>query len=155
MTAPCEDWLEAISSLLDGQIALETQQRVHAHLRQCAGCAAYMVDLVPLVETLRTLPAPAPARDPWRAIAVELRREPRFARRAWWRDGNRLGWAAAAVVISVSSAVAVGVHQRTSVPVADLNMYWHQHDIYARQDGVPSLYAPEFSALKASYHLDR
>ncbi|HEY9722025.1 MAG TPA: zf-HC2 domain-containing protein [Oscillatoriaceae cyanobacterium] len=155
MTVPCEDWLEDISSYLDGELPVEAEQRVHGHLRQCTSCAEYMVELVPLVKTLRHLPAPVPSTDPWRAIAAELRREPRFARRAWWRDTNRIGWAAAAVVISVSSAVAIGVHQRTSVPVADVNMYLHQHEIYARQDGVPSLYAPEFTALKASYHLDK
>jgi anti-sigma factor RsiW len=155
----CPDWLEEISAYLDGELAAAEEHRVHAHLRRCQACADHLVDLVPVVQALRALPPIVPAHDPWLAIARELRQEPLFYRRRALLRLHRLprpilgaaAAAAAAVVVSISYA---GYQQATPPPVADLDMYYHQHDLYTHQDGVPSLYAPEFNAVKASYQLD-
>jgi hypothetical protein len=40
------------------------------------------------------------------------------------------------------------------VPVADLDTYWHQHDAFDRDQGLPTRYAPDLGAVEASYHLE-
>jgi anti-sigma factor RsiW len=156
MKEPCEAWLEAISSYVDGALSSSEEQRVHAHMRECAGCSEYLVDLLPVVQALHNLPDPQPVGDAWPAIAFALRREGLYTTSFWKRlPRPAVGWAAAAVlVLAGGSVAAINLHQAANTPVADVDMYWHQHEIYSHDDGVPSLYAPEFNAIEASYRLD-
>ena len=154
---PCADWLDAISAYMDGQLPPDEEHAVHAHLRQCTACAETLVDLVPVVQALRALPPHRPARDLWPQIGAELRQQPAFFRRRAWRHWPplALGWAAAALVAMLgSSAAFVGYQQASSVPAADVDTYWHQHELISHDEGVPGLYAPELSAVEASYKLE-
>lgn len=155
---PCQAWLEAISCYLDGVLDAAEEHRVHAHLRRCPACAEFLVDLVPVVRTLHCLPAPAPGCDPWAAIAAELAADPAFAGRRWRLirfPRPMVGWAAAGVVAVVVGAAGWQILMPAAQPaVADTDMYWHQHQLFSHEEGVPTLYAPELSAIEASYHLD-
>lgn len=149
----CEAWQEAISAYLDGALALDQELRVHAHLRTCGACSRFLVDLVPVVQAVRSLPAPKPPRDLWPALERQLAREALFRGRSRPFFRPAMGLAAAAVMVAVGLGYA-GFQQATAVPVADVDMYWHQHGIFSREGGEPTLYAPEWSAIEASYQLD-
>ena len=154
----CDDWLEAISGYLDGELDRETVHRVHAHLRTCPGCSELLIDLVPLQRLLREWPAPEPPRDIWPAIAQALRDEPRYASSVLVRWPNRkaMGWAVASVaVLALGTVVVAGLHTGPKTHIADVDLYWHQHELYAHEQGEPTLYAPELSAIEASYRLPR
>ena len=154
---PCAAWLESISGSLDGALPSDEEHRVHAHLRRCPACAEFLVDLVPVVQALHALPAPTPSGDPWPAIARQLRRDPAFfRRRALWRVPPRqAGWAAAGFLLLATGSMAViGYQQSAATPTADMDMYWQQHEFYSHEQGVPSLYAPEFNAVEATYMID-
>lgn len=153
---PCATWLEAISAYLDGALAPGEEQKVHQHLRACPPCAEFLVDLVPVVQTLHALPAPVPSGDPWLAIARELRHDPVFfRRRAFLRlEPKHVGWVAAGVLFLATGSMAfLGYQQNAATPTADMDMYWQQHELFTHEDGVPSLYAPEYNAVEAGYHL--
>lgn len=157
----CPEWLEAVSAYLDGALAPDEEQRVHAHLRGCPGCAEELVDLVPLVQTIRGLPPVAPPRDLWPDLQRELKSDLAFrngARRqaaaGWARPA--LGAMAAVTVTVVGGALALfgAKSAAPAVPVADLDTYWHQHDAFDRDQGLPTRYAPDLGAVEAAYNLD-
>lgn len=157
----CPEWLEAVSAYLDGALALEEEQRVHAHLRGCPGCAEQLVDLVPVVQTLRALPAPRPTRDPWPDLARALREDRAFregATQAAWTAWSRPALGAAATVAAVVMGGALTLHgyrhAQPPVPIADVDTYWHQHDAFDQDQGLPTRYAPDLGAVEASYDLD-
>lgn len=157
----CAEWLEAISAYLDGVLAVEEEQRVHAHLRACPGCAEQLVDLVPVVQTLRALPRPTPARDPWPELSRALRNDSAFRAgvdQAAWTAWSRPALGAAAAVAAVVMGGALTMHGYKSaeppVPVADVDTYWHQHDAFDQDQGIPTRYAPDLGAIEASYELD-
>jgi predicted anti-sigma-YlaC factor YlaD len=155
---PCAAWLEAISCYLDGVLTPPEEHAVHAHMHGCEPCAQYLVDLVPVVQMLQGLPAAQPSRDCWPAIAHALREDPHFYRRRGWRvlmGRPAVGWAAAGVMLfAITSVSYMGYQQQASIPVADMNLYWHQHELFSQEEGVPSLYTPELNAIEASYQLD-
>lgn len=157
----CQEWLESISAYLDGALAPDEEQKVHAHLRSCPGCAEELVDLVPLVQTLRGLPPVLPTRDLWPDLQRELRSDLSFrhgARRrsaaAWAKPA--MGAAAAITLTLVGGALTVFGARPTApaVPVADLDTYWQQHDAFDRDQGLPTRYAPDLDAVAASYDVD-
>lgn len=159
MAQPCEAWLTAISGYLDGVLSPQEEHEVHAHMHQCKPCAQYLVDLVPVVQFLHHMPAPAlPGRDCWPAIAAALREDPHFYRRNSFKllvSRPAVGWAAAGfMLLAVGSMSYMGYQQQASTPVADVDLYWHQHELFSQEEGVPSLYAPELNAIEASYQLD-
>jgi anti-sigma factor RsiW len=155
--APCAAWLEAISAYLDGALISTEEQRVHAHMRQCPGCAEFLVDLVPVVQALHALPKPVPRTDPWPEISRQLRRDPAFYRRRFLLrvEPRVAGWAAAGFLfLATGSMAAISYQQSASAPTADVDMYWQQHEFYSQEQGVPSLYAPELNAVEASYQIE-
>jgi anti-sigma factor RsiW len=154
---PCAAWLESISAYLDGALAVGEEQQVHQHLRQCPPCAKFLVDLVPVVQSMHALPAPTPKGDPWPTIAGELRHDPLFfRRRALWRlQPRHVGWVAAGFLfIATGSMAYMGYQQSATTPTADVDMYWQQHELFSHEDGVPSLYAPEYNAVEAGYQIE-
>lgn len=156
-TDVCPEWLEPLSAYFDNALDVVGEQRLHAHVRHCPACGELFMRWVPMLQTLRHTPAPGrPARDCWAEISFVLRREGYGeARLLSWRRLSRpaIGWIAAAVVVT-SGTLAVVATNGHSEPVADLDLYYHQHDLYTHEQGMPSLYAPEYSAVKASYQLD-
>jgi len=155
MNEPCQAWQDQISAYLDGELPPHEEHAVHAHLRACSACAEALVDLVPLVQSLRGLPAHQPATDPWPRIAGELRRDPRFYLRRLPLPRRGLGWVAAALLVGVGTAVTLQ-HQAPAEPprVADVDTYWHQHALYSHEQGVPGLYAPAMNLVQDGYDLD-
>ncbi len=155
----CPEWLEAVSAYLDGALAPDEELRVHAHLRACAGCAEELVDLVPLVQTIRALPPVAPPRDLWPDLQRELKSDLTFrngakrqAAAAWTKPA--LGAVFAVTVVGGAVALFGAKPAAPAVPVADLDTYWLQHDAFDRDQGLPTRYAPDLGAVEASYHLD-
>jgi anti-sigma factor RsiW len=152
----CEQqWLEAISAYMDGVLPLEEEHRVHGHLRECPPCAQMLVDWVPIVRALASLPSPEPLANMWLKLEAQLKHDAPFAKRRVFVEFKRpmVGWAAACVM----GLVGVGLywsHQAPVVPVADVNMYWSQHEEFSHDSGVPTLYGPEMHAIEASYHLN-
>jgi anti-sigma factor RsiW len=158
MSEPCEAWQDQIHAYLDGELPPHEEHAVHAHLRACPTCAEALVDLVPLVQAIRNVPAHEPPRDLWPRLAAELRHDPRFfARRFRPRVGvGGLGWAAAAVVLVVGAAATFQRQGPAEPPrVADVDTYWHQHAIYSHDQGVPGLYAPALHVVQDGYDLDQ
>ena len=157
---PCPGWLEAIAGYMDGALAPGEEQRVHGHLRGCPGCAKHLIDLVPVIQALKAMPAPAPGRDLWPEIASSLAADPAFKRGGVVTIFRKLpkpalGWAAAGVAfVAIGSGVFAGWLAPEPVPVADTDTYWHQHQLHEHVEGLPTLYAPELSAIEASYQLD-
>ncbi len=68
----CPEWLDEVSAYLDGALTPDAEHRVQAHLGACPGCANYLVELVPVVQTLRELPDIVPPRDLWPMLSREL-----------------------------------------------------------------------------------
>lgn len=157
---PCSGWLEAIAGYMDGELAPAEEQRVHAHLRLCPGCAKHLIDLVPVVQALKALPAPPPGRETWARLEARLASEPAFKQSGVvtiFRKAPRpvVGWAAAGVAfVAIGAGLLSGLGRGEPVPVADTDTYWHQHQLYEHVEGLPTLYAPELSAIEASYQLD-
>ena len=153
--APCAEWQDAISAYMDGALPVPEEQRVHAHLRQCPACAALLVDLVPVVQALHAMPAPRPGRDPWPAIARALQQDARFRSRRLIVF-PRAGWVAASFVAITAGSLAFMATQETAGggPVADVDVYWEQHEFFSHEEGLPTLFAPELSAIEASYRID-
>ena len=157
----CPEWLEAVSAYLDGALAVDEEQRVHAHLRACPGCAETLVDLVPVVQAIRGLPAPTPTRDPWPDLSRALRTDSAFrqgASQAAWTAWSRpaLGTAAAVAAVVVGGALTMHGYRNAQppVPVADVDTYWHQHDAFDQDQSLPTRYDPDLGAVEASYALD-
>ena len=157
----CPAWQEAISAFLDGVLPTGEEQAVHAHLRACPACARYLVDLVPIVQTLRAWPQLEPESDPWPTIARLLARDPAFGASPWSRQvfvrlrRPATAWAAAAACVVVGLG-SWGLHQHQAVattPVADMDLYWQQHEMAAHGEALPTMYTPELKAIKASYQL--
>jgi predicted anti-sigma-YlaC factor YlaD len=100
----CQRAREAASAQLDGELSELGSARLAAHLRECAGCAAYAHELAAVAERLRTAALERPR------AGVELPR-----RR---RSGLQVAAAAAAVVAVAASSVALGHSLRSGGPPA-------------------------------------
>ena len=150
----CPQWEEDIAAYLDGELSPIDEQRVHAHLRGCAACSDALVDLVPLVQTLRNAPRLMPQRDLWPRIAAELKHEPRFARKLLPRGRHEWGWTAAAVVVLAGAIALTVMSPAEAERHADVDTYWHEHALYSHDQGMPGMDAPSLHAVQASYNLD-
>ncbi|MEB3222469.1 MAG: zf-HC2 domain-containing protein [Candidatus Sericytochromatia bacterium] len=156
---PCESWLEPISAYLDGMLSVEEEQRVQAHLRACTRCTALLIDLLPVLQALRTLPTPPPGARTWEAIAMQLGggARPPSAVSRWARAWRRplVGVAVAAGVLAL-----VGGLQRLgatwlapAVPVADVDTYWQVHDAFEHDQGLPGALGQGVRAIETGYDL--
>jgi ferric-dicitrate binding protein FerR (iron transport regulator) len=98
----CERAREWGSLALDGELSELERVLLDSHLRRCAACAAYVVEITAISETIRATelePVPRP-------VAIPLRRRLAFASRAL-----PAGAAAAAVI-----AVTLGLGTQLGVP---------------------------------------
>jgi anti-sigma factor RsiW len=98
----CERAREWGSLGLDGELSELERVLLNSHLRRCAACAAYVVEITAITETIRATelePVPQP-------VAIPLRRRLAFASRAL-----PAGAAAAAVL-----AVTFGLGTQFGVP---------------------------------------
>lgn len=149
----CPDWLHEVSAYLDGALTSEAEHRVQAHLGTCTECANYLVELVPVVQTLRELPDLVPSRDMWPMLSRELAATAPYAgapQPGRVRQGLRqVGLVLVALGVAILLAlVAWASWQRMGqLPAADERVYWQQHRLYAQEAGLPALYAPELRAI--------
>ena len=150
----CLDWQEAIAAYLDGELAPIEEQRVHAHLRSCKACSEALIDLVPLVQALRSAPKALPPRDLWPRILAELRQDPGFSRRLAFRTRRRMAFGATAAAAAVVCMATLGQRWAPAASHADIDTYWHEHALYSQAAGVPGMYAPSLHAVQSSYELD-
>jgi anti-sigma factor RsiW len=98
----CERAREWGSLGLDGELSELERVLLDSHLRRCAACAAYVVEITAITETIREAelePVPQP-------VTIPLRRRLAYASRAW-----PAGAAAAAVL-----AVTVGLGTQFGSP---------------------------------------
>ncbi|MFJ7075673.1 anti-sigma factor family protein [Streptomyces sp. NPDC098781] len=73
----CEDFVELVTTFLDGAMDEPTELRCLVHLSECEGCVTYLDQFRGTVATLGELPAPrlsAEARDQLRGAFRALRR---------------------------------------------------------------------------------
>jgi anti-sigma factor RsiW len=159
--SPCDAWLEPISAYLDGMLSVEEELRVHAHLRACTRCTELLVDMLPVLQALRTLPTPPPSAGTWEAIAAKLALEAPPLRplrgwgRAWGRPLAGVAVAAAGALVLVGGLQWLGAHWLApAVPVADVDTYWHAHDAFEQDQGLPGALGPGVQAVETSYDLD-
>lgn len=98
----CQRAREAVSSRLDGELSELGSARLSAHLRECAACSAYALEVAAVATRLRMAPLEQPS------VPVAL---PRTARR---RPGLQIAAAAAAVLVAAASSLALGHSLRSS-----------------------------------------
>jgi len=62
-TSDCLQAREAVSARLDGELSELERARLSAHLRGCAACSVYALELSAIAETLRQAPLEQPQLD--------------------------------------------------------------------------------------------
>jgi anti-sigma factor RsiW len=74
----CREFVELVTSYLEGTLPEGERQRMDAHLAECDGCAGYLEDMRRLVGSLHETPEPPPdeaTRDALLRAFRELRGE--------------------------------------------------------------------------------
>jgi tetratricopeptide (TPR) repeat protein len=105
----CDEYWERINDYVDGALGEAARSEVAQHLDRCPACGRAAADLGQMRRAAQSLPPRRPRADAWQRIAAELSRElpapPAAAAAGLWTR-QRLGWAAAAVlVLAVASTV--------------------------------------------------
>lgn len=105
----CDEYWERLNDYVDGALGEADQSEVARHLDRCPACEQAVADLSQMRRAAQSLPPRRPRADAWQRIAAELSRElpamPAAGPAAFWTR-QRLGWAAAAVlVLAVASTV--------------------------------------------------
>ena len=59
----CEEFVGLVTAFLDGVMDEDTERRFIVHLSRCAGCEAYLAQIIAVRDALCQLPAPHIARD--------------------------------------------------------------------------------------------
>lgn len=162
---------EAIAALVDGMLDARAEGEAWRHLRACEPCRESALDWLAMRHAClrvgayeRRLPGFAAADETWCAVARALAREPGWAQASGrivaFRARRRTpwGWAAAAAVVVVTAASAGPSAVRLAsgwwapaAPVAEIELYWHQHGAYANDAAGGGLLAPEIRAVEAGF----
>jgi len=100
----CPHMEATLNEYVDGTLAARERATVEAHLIDCAGCRAAIIELRALVTAAAALPKSiAPERNLWTAIAARIVQRATYnVQRAFWRGAL----AAAAVLV-----IALGVYR--------------------------------------------
>ncbi|HMH84159.1 MAG TPA: zf-HC2 domain-containing protein [Gemmatimonadales bacterium] len=105
----CPEMEVRLNEYVDGTLAARERAAVEAHLAECAGCRAAIVELRALVTAAATLPKSIPPkRDLWGDIARRLGKRERGNGKRVWRERAfwRRALAAAAVLV-----IALGIYR--------------------------------------------
>lgn len=130
MLESCAAYRERIEALHDGELALDDELAVRAHVAHCAGCAFELRALERLREALRDVPAVIGARmaAPPESFTGNLLEQVRVERQLSWHawlatvfDDMHLVWPAigATVAVLVCLMASAGVMQATAVQRPD------------------------------------
>jgi anti-sigma factor RsiW len=97
-----EQWTDALSDYLDGELAPDERAAVDAHLKECASCTGVLNDLKRVVARARTLDSRGPQADLWPGVGTRITSigQPR-------RFSFTLGQLAAAAVLLIAASAAV------------------------------------------------
>ena len=117
-----EEWTDQLSEYLDGELSADERERVDAHLRGCASCAAVLNDLKRVVAQAAAAAARPPQSDLWAGIAARIEPDAasaagRLVPFAAKREARRVTFslpqlAAAAALLSRSPAASRGNWRR-------------------------------------------
>jgi len=105
----CPEMEVRLNEYVDGTLAARERAAVEAHLAECAGCRAGIVELRALVTAAAALPKSVPPkRDLWGDIARRLGKRERGNGKRVWRERAfwRRALAAAAVLV-----IALGIYR--------------------------------------------
>ena len=105
----CPEMEVRLNEYVDGTLAARERAAVEAHLAECAGCRAAIVELRALVTAAAALPKSIPPkRDLWGDIARRLGKRERGNGKRVWRERAfwRRALAAAAVLV-----IALGIYR--------------------------------------------
>lgn len=107
MPRPCEDYLEAISAAVDGELGVDEQAHLDAHLARCSGCRSWLNRLGSLRR--RTLIGVAPQLEGLVNDLVRQAPEMVHRDRPHSETPVRLGVALRAVAAAAAAAILIGV----------------------------------------------
>ncbi len=101
----CQEWIEPLSALVDGELSGPERERVLAHLEQCPGCRRYYEELLLLDRTLEDdrLPAPEGFQE---NVMARVRETPQERKRITVLPRRWQRWAALAACLAVIVGVA-------------------------------------------------
>jgi anti-sigma factor RsiW len=118
-----DKWTDRLSEYLDGELMLDQQEALEAHLLECADCGRTLEDLRAVVTRATQVIDRPPATDLWAGIAERLNEEPHSLAQA--EPKRRISFsvpqlAAASVALMLMSAgtmyVMTGRQQAQGVP---------------------------------------
>ena len=137
----CERAREWGSLALDGELSELERVLLDSHLRRCAACAAYVVEITAITETIRAT-EPEPVTQP---VAIPLRRRFSHASRAW-----PAGAAAAAVLaVSVGLGTQLGVPENAPADLTSIRMPANAISSGPNTESDALIRAPRLANLKA------
>lgn len=127
MLVPCEGVRQHLEAFHDGELPIETQVAVRAHLDDCAGCAYEADALRRLSDVLRDVPPPRASAPPdgWAAnVLAQVHVERQLSWHTWLAhvfDDMHLVWPAigATAAVVVCLLASAGVMQATTIQRPD------------------------------------
>jgi anti-sigma factor RsiW len=143
----CERAREWGSLGLDGELSELERVLLDSHLRRCAACAAYVVEITAITETIRAA-ALEPVLQP---VAIPLRRRFAYASRAWPAG------AAAAAVLAVTLGLGTQLGATENAPALANNLRLPANAITSgpNTEGDALIRAPRLANLKAQQGIGR
>jgi anti-sigma factor RsiW len=107
----CPEMEVRLNEYVDGTLAARERAAVEAHLADCAGCRAAIVELRALVTAAAALPTSiAPQRNLWTTIEARIvQRATWNVQRVWW-NVQRLWWRAALAAAALL-VIALGLYR--------------------------------------------
>lgn len=146
----CERAREWSSLALDGELSELERVLLNSHLRRCAACAAYVVDITTITATIRAAelePVPQP-------VAIPLRRRFAYASRAW--PAGAAAAAAAVLTVTVGLGTQLGAPQNAPANLAgNLRMPASAISSGPNTEGDALIRAPRLANLMAQQGIGR
>ena len=151
----CEKARQAIQERLDGPIAAEALEELHAHLAGCSACREVEAGLLAVQQALGSLPELSfPDEALEQVWDRTVRSEPPATRPAsWWTDWRALA-AAAVVAAALLGLWALGRHRLTpSGPIEVARHEYSEQEIEAAAAEAHMVLSLTVSALRRSRHV--
>lgn len=119
----CEGIHDRLGAFLDGELPPGEVARVRAHVAACAACAAELGELRRLAERIRPGDAIELPAELWPSIEDRLCAQEARSRRAarWFRFPIGIRLAAAAAIVLMVGAIALGLFARPTASASEIN----------------------------------